>query len=83
MCDNFKCLSSQVGMDAGLFHPCFFTFLVISMSIFNIFKYYFYTSFSESIDSVNISTFMQVCVSRIVPDHVHVTIEEDMCLVGT
>ena len=24
MCDNFKCLSSQVGMDAGLFHPCFF-----------------------------------------------------------
>jgi len=36
---------SQVGMDAGLFHPCFFAFLVISISIFNIFKYYFYTSF--------------------------------------
>ena len=26
MYDNFKFLSSQVGMDAGLFHPCFFAF---------------------------------------------------------
>jgi len=26
MCDDFKCLSSQVGMDVGLFHPCFFAF---------------------------------------------------------
>jgi len=33
MCVNFKCLSSQVGMDAGLFHPCFFAFLAISISI--------------------------------------------------
>jgi len=44
MCDNLECLSSQVGMDAGLIHPCFFAFLAISISIFNIFKYYFYTS---------------------------------------
>ena len=38
MCDNFKCLSSQVGMDAGLFHACFFAFLVISINslFFNI-----------------------------------------------
>ena len=33
MCDNFKCLSSQVGMYAGLFHPCFFAFIAISISI--------------------------------------------------
>ena len=26
MCDNFKCLSSQVDMDAGLFNLCFFAF---------------------------------------------------------
>jgi len=39
MCDNFKCLSSQVGMDAGLFNTCFFAFLVIFISIFNIFKF--------------------------------------------
>jgi len=45
MCDNFECLSSQEGMDAGVFHPCFFAFLAIFISIFNIFKYYFYTSF--------------------------------------
>jgi len=37
MCDNSKCLSSQVGMNAGLFHPCFFA---ISIFIFNILKYY-------------------------------------------
>ena len=43
MCDNFKCL----GMDASLsvFNPCFFAFLAISISIFDIFKYYFFTSF--------------------------------------
>jgi len=28
-------------MDAGLFHPCFFAFLAISISIFNVFKLFF------------------------------------------
>jgi len=36
-----KCLSSQAGMDAGLFHPCFYAFLAVS--IFNIFKCYLVT----------------------------------------
>ena len=36
MSDNFKCLSSQVGVDAGLFKPCFFAFLAISISFSNI-----------------------------------------------
>ena len=35
MCGNFKCLSSQVGTDAGLFHPAFFS---------DLYFYYFYTS---------------------------------------
>ena len=37
-----------MGMDAGIFNPCFFAFLVISNSIFNIFKYYFYTIVTQT-----------------------------------
>ena len=93
MCDNFKCLSSQVGMDAGIFHPWFFAFLTISIFIFIILNYYFYTSFVLFLNPlmnlkvlIKVIQFacMQVCVSSIQePDHVHVTIGEDKCLVDT
>jgi len=43
MCHDSKYLSPQVGMDVGLFHPCFFAFGVIFSFIFNIFKYYLVT----------------------------------------
>jgi len=65
----------------------------ISISIFNIFKYYFYTVFvlfiNPFMDLIKVQyilsfAFMQVCVSSIeVPDHVHVTIGEGKCLVDT
>ena len=38
MCDNFKFLSSQVGMDAYLFNPCFFALFLFS-NIINIVVY--------------------------------------------
>jgi len=42
---QFQVFKFTSGYDAGLFHPCFFAFfLAISISIFNIFKYYFCTS---------------------------------------
>ena len=36
---NVHYSTSQMDMDAGLFHPCFFAFLGISISIFNILIY--------------------------------------------
>jgi len=49
---------SQVGMDAGLFHSCFFAFLVIYISVFNVFNYYFYTSFFSSLILWTLTVFL-------------------------
>ena len=73
---QFQLFESQVSMDAGLFHPCFFDVLVIFVSIFNIFKYYFtlvsvllLIPFMDEYKYFNLPVCRQVCVSRIeVPD---------------
>jgi len=75
--------SLQVGMDAGLYFTLVsFLFSAIFISISNIFRYYFYTSFCGFSESINFMDFDSVfkllehvgtCMME-VPDNIHVTI---------
>jgi len=42
-CTCMLCSSSQVGMDAGLFHPCFLCFFQQSLFVFLIFSNIIFT----------------------------------------
>jgi len=79
--------SSQMGMDTGLFHSCFFAYFQRSLFLFLMFffKYYFtlvsvvFLNPFMDFDSVLIASMqVHVCVSRMeVPSNVPVTIGED------